>query len=298
MKKPMVCGGGRGGQADQEGVEVFEHLPPEVVDRAVALIDDDEVERLDGDSLVVDDRQRLLDQAGRQLEQRLLFVVLLELLLALENRVEALDRRDEDLARRGDGVRVQVLDVVFLGELVGVHGLTNCWNSGRSAAQVVAVHEEQDPLGPAELDEPVAGIDGGEGLARSGRHLDQRPGAVVGERLFQVLDRSTLHRQSFEAVERRQCLQLASHLGVELDQPEQFLGPMEGEDLPAAGVGLEEVGELGDGAGGLVGERQAAIGRRHAGGRPPRYLADWVSTPVSVCPFGLASTTPMALPSA
>ena len=41
-------GGGRGGQADQEGVEVFQHLPPDVVDRAVALIDDDEVERLDG----------------------------------------------------------------------------------------------------------------------------------------------------------------------------------------------------------------------------------------------------------
>ena len=87
-------GGRRGGQPDQEGVEVVEHLPPEVVDGAVALIDDDEVERLDGDVLVVDDRQRLLDQAGRQLEQRLLVGLLVELFLALEDRVEALDRRD------------------------------------------------------------------------------------------------------------------------------------------------------------------------------------------------------------
>ena len=46
--------GRRGGQADQEGVEVFEHLPPEVVDRAVALVDDDEVEGLDRDGRVVD----------------------------------------------------------------------------------------------------------------------------------------------------------------------------------------------------------------------------------------------------
>ena len=46
---------GRGGEADEEGVEVFEHLPPEVVDRAVALVGDDEVEGLDGDRGVVGD---------------------------------------------------------------------------------------------------------------------------------------------------------------------------------------------------------------------------------------------------
>ena len=115
-------GGRRGGQPDQEGVEVVQHLPPEVVDGAVALIDDDEIEGLDGDARVVDDRQRLLDQAGRQLEQRLLVGRLVELFLALEHRVQALDRRDHDLARRGDGVRVEQLDVVFVGELVGVHG--------------------------------------------------------------------------------------------------------------------------------------------------------------------------------
>ena len=51
---------GRGGEADQEGVEVFEDLPPEVVDRAVALIDDDEVEELGRDLVVVDDGERLL----------------------------------------------------------------------------------------------------------------------------------------------------------------------------------------------------------------------------------------------
>src|SRR4051794_6697478 len=40
------------------------------------------------------------------------------------------------------------------------------------------------------------------------------------------------------------------------DQAQEFLGPVEGEDLPAAGVRLQGVGELGDLAGGLVGERQ------------------------------------------
>ena len=60
LKKPIGARVWRGGQADEKGVEVFDHLPPEVVDRAVALIDDDEVEELDGNFCVVDDGQRLL----------------------------------------------------------------------------------------------------------------------------------------------------------------------------------------------------------------------------------------------
>ena len=38
----------RGRQADEMGVEIFQHLPPDGVDGAVALVDDDEVEELDG----------------------------------------------------------------------------------------------------------------------------------------------------------------------------------------------------------------------------------------------------------
>jgi hypothetical protein len=55
--------------------------------------------------------------------------------------------------------------------------------------------------------------------------------------------------------------QASADLGVELDEPEQFVRPMEAEDQPAAGVRLEGVGELGDLAGGLVGEgeRQAIV---------------------------------------
>ena len=51
--------GGRGGEADEVGVEVFEHLPPEVVDGAVAFVGDDDVEGLDGDGRVVVDRARV-----------------------------------------------------------------------------------------------------------------------------------------------------------------------------------------------------------------------------------------------
>ena len=43
-------------QADQECIEVVQHLLPQVVDRAVALIDDDEIKGLDGDGRVVANR--------------------------------------------------------------------------------------------------------------------------------------------------------------------------------------------------------------------------------------------------
>ena len=50
-------------------------------------------------------------------------------------------------------------------------------------------------------------------------------------------------------------LQLAEYLGVEAHEAEQFLGPMERQDFPAAGVWFQQVRELRDGAGTLVRER-------------------------------------------
>jgi hypothetical protein len=46
---------GRGGEPDEEGVEVFEDLPPEVVDGAMAFVGDDKVEGLDRDGGIVCD---------------------------------------------------------------------------------------------------------------------------------------------------------------------------------------------------------------------------------------------------
>ena len=46
----------------------------------------------------------------------------------------------------------------------------------------------------------------------------------------------------------------APHLLLQVGKAEQFLGPMKAEDRPAAGVGLQGIGEPGHLAGGLVGE--------------------------------------------
>ena len=85
---------GRGGQGDLEGVEVLEHLLPEVVDRAVTLVDDDEVEQLGRDLGVV------LDGHGLTWLRSLgwvAFLVFLGEVLAPQDRVHALDGGDADV---------------------------------------------------------------------------------------------------------------------------------------------------------------------------------------------------------
>jgi len=81
--------GGRG-KPDREGVEVVEHLPPEAVDRAVALVHDHDVEELGRELGVVLDRE----QAGRELEGGVLVELLVHRGFATQDRVHALDRRD------------------------------------------------------------------------------------------------------------------------------------------------------------------------------------------------------------
>ena len=72
-------------------------------------------------------------------------------------------------------------------------GVTYCWNSLQGLpAEVGAVDEEEDAPGPGELDQPVDGGDGREGLAAAGGHLDRGRGGGCRERLFEVLDGAVL----------------------------------------------------------------------------------------------------------
>ena len=56
----------------------------------------------------------------------------------------------------------------------------------RLVAEVATIDEKEHPLGPAELNEPVDEVDGGEGLAAASGHLDQGARTVLGQRLFEI----------------------------------------------------------------------------------------------------------------
>ncbi len=181
--------GGRGGEADEVGVEVFQHLRPEVVDGAVALVGDDEVEGLDGDLRVV------LDGHGLSLKtpspvlrprprrpprpgSRPLSMEYRRWIVLMQTRAVV-----------SSVLPVEPLDDVLLGELEVVVGRDVLLEFlERLLAEVAAVHQEQDAPRAGELDEPVDEVDGGEGLARAGGHLDEGARTVFGQRLFEIPD--------------------------------------------------------------------------------------------------------------
>ena len=140
---------GRGRQADEVGVEIVQHLPPDGVDGAVALVDDDEVEEFDGQHAAEADRARRAAAAPLFLplhRAKLLFRLFFQLLI-LEHGVEPLDGADVDavdVARQVDRVVGQVADVVELAELAAVVGRLEADELVVGLlAQIVAVDQEQ-----------------------------------------------------------------------------------------------------------------------------------------------------------
>jgi len=140
---------GRCGQADSEGVEILQHWPPQIVDGAVALIDDDEIEALNRDVRVVFQRHGFSGH-GRGLEHGAVFVGFVELLVAAEHGVQPLNGRDDNLGGRVDDVAAQVLDDVFLGELVAAGRADELLKLvQRLLAEIPAIDEEENAFGPA-----------------------------------------------------------------------------------------------------------------------------------------------------
>ena len=179
---------GRGrGEADDEGVEVVQHLPPEVVDRAVTFVGDDEVEGLDGNVGVVLDR-RGLSSGGRQIEPGQLFELGVKF-FALEHGVDALDGGDADAADGIDARRLEKLDVVKLGELAPAVGNGEALElTQRLAPQVGAVDQKEHTARSGVLDEAVDLVAGHEGLAAAGGHLHQGASASGGQGPLQTID--------------------------------------------------------------------------------------------------------------
>ena len=145
--------GGRGGQADDEGIEVVEHLPPAGVDAAVAFVHHDHVKGLRRVGGAVDHREGLFHGRSLGLKGALLLGFRVKLRFSLEHGVKPLNGGDDHLAGVPDGVGGEPLDVVKLGELaVVVGGAVALELLLGLLAQVGAVHQEQHPSRTAELD--------------------------------------------------------------------------------------------------------------------------------------------------
>lgn len=169
-------------------VEVFEHLTPETVDGTMAFIGDDEVKAFDGNLRVVSDGRKFAIFIRPCLEGGGLFVGFVQF-LAAQHGVQALNGRDDDLCVGIDAVGVKMLDDVSFAEataragrvvvLIFLQGLV---------AEVVAIHQKENAVSASVLEKPPAKGAGSEGLARTGRHLNQGARAIFGERFLQTLN--------------------------------------------------------------------------------------------------------------
>ena len=177
----------RGSKPDQEGIEIFKHLPPEIVDRPMAFVGDNGVERLDWDGRIVFDVFRA--RVGRRHFKTGFFVDVLVEFLTAQNRIESLDGADR---HTGDGIKLaggEMLDIVKFGELsacIGRHELLELGE--RLATKVGAIHQKENALCSGMLDQPVGERTCCVGLARASRHLDQSARVIGGERLLQICD--------------------------------------------------------------------------------------------------------------
>ena len=256
---------GRGGEAHEVGIEVVQHLLPQVVDAAVALVDDDEVEELRRDAGVVGHR------CGRLLAQHALDVAACLLLGALVQRhplqdaVHPLDGADAHLRTGVDEVARQALHRVELGELALVV-------VGRVAlelllgllAQVLGVHQEEDALhAHGRLQQAVHTADGREGLAAARGHLHQGARLVLAQALLQVGDGVHLAGPQAGLIQRRELGEPRPQ-AVLLQPFLQGLRPVEAEHLPRPGLRVAQVPVAGDLAGAEVDEGQDALPDRPA----------------------------------
>ena len=181
----------RGGQANQKGVKVVQHLHPQVVDAAVAFVDDDEIKCFHGDGRVVAHNFGLLAGLLDFVERHILSRIVNR--LARQDRVHTLNGGDNDLGMRVDGAAGEALHVVQLGKFATIVGRRVGHELlVRLFAQIAGIDQKQNTFGTAKFKQAVDRGDSGEGFARTGSHMYQSAGFVAGERLFQPRDGADL----------------------------------------------------------------------------------------------------------
>ncbi len=215
----------------------------------MGFVGDDDVEGLDGEGGVVGDGLGLSEQVAQGIDA--LLIVFGRQLAALEHAEQPLDGADGDARREVELVALQVLDDVFLAELVVVVGRAVLVELFLGlAAQVAPVHQKQHAPGAGELDQAVDEADAGEGLAAAGGHLDQGARLVDLERVLKIADGDDLRGPQAGFDERRQGLQAGE----------------EGGGCGLSGWACAKAGA------GVVGRAGCGGARVHGGGRLPARL--------------------------
>ncbi len=185
--------GGCGGEADQERVEVEEHLRPQLVDGAMAFIHDDEVEELRGNGSIVNDIRGFALPWFGCIESGALLVARIEPGLPLKHGIETLDGGDDDFCGGVYGVCFKPLNCVEGGKFPSIIRRCEIGELIFSLpGEVAAVHQEENAFGLGEFEQAVRGVYRCEGLAGSRGHLDESAW-IASRGIFEAANGLALH---------------------------------------------------------------------------------------------------------
>jgi hypothetical protein len=80
----------------------------------------------------------------------------------------------------------------------------------RLVAEVATIYQEEHAACAAELDKAVDEVDGGEGLAAAGGHLDQGARTILSQRLFEIVDGDDLRGPETFSLQNRKLVEAFS----------------------------------------------------------------------------------------
>src|SRR5262249_45486234 len=170
----------------------------------------------------------------------------IKLRVALQHGIEALNGGDDDLGGRVDRIGLEALNRIERRELPGIVGRGEIGELVFGLlAEVGTVHEEQNAFRSAELEQAISGVDGSEGLAGTGSHLDEGAGTGCGEGCVETAYGLFLDLPKTGSIYRRQLLEAGAELTGLLQPRSEGFRAWKTEDLPASRLGVEPVGEVG-----------------------------------------------------
>ena len=274
---------GRGGQADLDAVKVLERLAPLAGlgggVPTVALVGDDHVKGVDGN----------VEQRGIRLVVRIACTPIHPLGQPKEIDAHALDGADVDkgvgrvgIGEIGRGKElgiklgvIQILtaealavDLVYLVEFQVGLGLEARKGHRRLGGKRAAIDQKEDTAGEPRFHQAVEEGDGDHRLARAGGHRQHDGALALKERSLDAFDRVALVGAEDRVIDRMGVQPFLSGIPVAVEHLAQRGWSVEPGDLARAAMGVAQILEPDDLAGGVVDEGNAvAVKVERAGGK-------------------------------
>ena len=243
-----------GSQAHEKGVEIVQHLLPDIIDGAMTFIDNDAVKKFGGIFGVVDDFFGCLTLRGGHLIERGFFGGLVQF-FPFQNGVHPLNGAYAHLHILGNIGVFQAADAVNLRKraVVIVGAVGQKFPLGLFA-QTFGVYQEQHTVDFGIFQQTVHRCNGGKSLAGTGGHLHKSSGAVFGKRTLQILNGCDLTAAEPGSVKRWEMLHVVANGVIRFQQGAQTFRAMKTENGTGTVFLIGIVGKTGQFAGGLIGK--------------------------------------------